>query len=93
MEDIIYPTERIKLETGDSICVVTDGITEAMDRAGNLYGKRRLIRLLEEKAGGLQPSRLLSLVRDDITFFTDNAEQSDDLTLLVVRWNGPEVAN
>jgi len=93
MEDISYPTERVKLAAGDSICVVTDGITEAMDTAGNLYGKHRLIRLLEQKAEDLPPSGLLSLIRDDIALFADNAEQSDDLTLLVVRWNGPAAQN
>jgi serine phosphatase RsbU (regulator of sigma subunit) len=35
------------------------------------------------------PAALLSALRDDMRTFTGNAEQSDDVTLLCVRWNGP----
>jgi serine phosphatase RsbU (regulator of sigma subunit) len=89
LEDNRYPTEREILEAGDTICVVTDGITEAMDTSGNLYGKRRLTTILEQKAGNLPPSGILTLIRNDIAAFAGGAEQSDDMTLLVLRWNGP----
>jgi adenylate cyclase len=89
MDDIAYPLERVQLHSGDAICVFTDGIIEAMNEAGELYGRIRPIELLERKGKDLSASGLLALLRDDVRAFVGNAEQSDDLTLLVVRWYGP----
>jgi adenylate cyclase len=89
MDDIDYPLERVQLSSGEAICVVTDGIIEAMNAAGELYGRTRPIELLERKGRDLSASGLLALLRDDVRAFVGNAEQSDDLALLVVRWYGP----
>ncbi len=89
MEDGNYPTEGLQLNPGDAICVITDGITEAMNPAGDLYGDTRIPELLQSKGGNLSASELLKIIRNDVRTFVSNAEQSDDLTLLVVRWQGP----
>ena len=89
MEDIDYPTERMELAPGDAICVLTDGITEAMNPASELYGDTRISELLQSKGRGLSASELLGLIRNDVRIFVDGAEQADDLSLLVVRWHGP----
>lgn len=89
MEDMDYPIEYMKLAPGDAICVITDGITEAMNPAGELYGDMRMAELLQNEGRGKKASELLSLIRNDVRIFVDNAEQSDDLSLLVVRWYGP----
>jgi serine phosphatase RsbU (regulator of sigma subunit) len=89
MDDIEYPLERIQLSSGDAICVVTDGITEAMNSLGELYGRTRPIELLARKGRDLSAAGLLALLRDEVRTFVGGAEQSDDLTLLVVRWYGP----
>lgn len=88
LEDQGYPTWRMQLQAGDAICVVTDGITEAMNATGTLYGKTRLNRLLEKAATSLSPSKLVTLVYEDVLTFVGEAEQSDDLTLLALRWHG-----
>ncbi len=88
MDKYDYPLRKIKLAAGDSICVVTDGITEAMNTNGELYGKIRLTKLLERKALLLSPSGIADLLHDDVNNFVGEAEQSDDLTLLIVRWCG-----
>ncbi|MCE5262840.1 MAG: CHASE2 domain-containing protein [Deltaproteobacteria bacterium] len=92
MEDADYPMECLALASGDGILVLTDGITEAMNPAGELYGERRVPELLQERRGCLPVSDLLRLVRNDVQIFVDSAEQSDDLTLLVLRWHGPRKA-
>jgi adenylate cyclase len=83
-----YPTRILQLAEGDAICVVTDGITEAMNKNGELYGRIRLFRLLERKALLLSPAGIANILRDDVNTFVGEADQSDDLTLLVVRWYG-----
>jgi adenylate cyclase len=85
IEGFAYSSARCTLAPGESLCVITDGVTEAMDAAGKLYGRARLTRLLEKAA---DPGTTLSLVRDDVRRFTAGNEQVDDLTLLCVRFNG-----
>jgi serine phosphatase RsbU (regulator of sigma subunit)/CHASE2 domain-containing sensor protein len=84
VEGFAYASARCTLAAGESLCVLTDGVTEAMDRAGSLYGRARLTRLLENVE---DPATALARVRDDVRRFIDNTEQADDLTLLCVRFN------
>jgi adenylate cyclase len=89
MEDVDFSMEHMELTSGDAICVITDGITEAMNPVGQLYGDTRIPELLNSIGQGLSASELLGLIRNDVRAFVDHAEQSDDLSLLVVRWYGP----
>ena len=81
-----YTSASIQLGRGGWICVVTDGVTEAMNERGDLYGSSRLLTVLRDKK---EPADVLHTVREDVGAFAGKAEQSDDLTLLCVRWNGP----
>jgi adenylate cyclase len=91
VEGFTYASARCTLAPGESVCVLTDGVTEAMDRAGALYGRTRLPPLLEKVE---DPQTMLSRVREDVRRFTDSTEQVDDLTLLCVRFNGaPAIAS
>jgi serine phosphatase RsbU (regulator of sigma subunit) len=88
MENYAYPVEYRALAAGEWICVVTDGVTEAMNTAGELYGAARLKSVLDALPASVGPSELLAAVRADVGRFVGTAEASDDLTLLCVRWNG-----
>jgi sigma-B regulation protein RsbU (phosphoserine phosphatase) len=66
---------------------VTDGITEAMNPRNELYGAARLKTLLAQMSAP-SPDAVVKAVSDDVRRFAGGAEQSDDLTLLCVRWNG-----
>jgi serine phosphatase RsbU (regulator of sigma subunit) len=92
IEGFDYPSEHRSLAQGEWLCVVTDGVTEAMNTQVQLYGGARLRNLL----AGLHstgPAEVIAAISADVRRFAGSAEQSDDLTLLCVRWNGPgEVA-
>ena len=91
VDEISYRLENIQLSSGDTLCVVTDGITEAMNRNRELYGTARIDQLLQRHGiTDLSSEGLVKLIRDDVRNHVDNAEQSDDLTLLVLRWRGPQ---
>jgi serine phosphatase RsbU (regulator of sigma subunit) len=92
MENYAYPVEYRALSAGEWICVVTDGVTEAMNPARELYGAARLKAVLESLPASVTPSALLAAVRTDVGRFVGAAEASDDLTLLCVRWNGAAAA-
>ena len=89
LEDFAYPSLCTNLAAGDTLCVVTDGITEAMDGAHGLYGAARLDSLLRGLAPGSSAEELVGAVRRDVGEFVGGAEPSDDLTLLALRWIGP----
>jgi serine phosphatase RsbU (regulator of sigma subunit) len=88
LADFPYAAETIALAPGGWLCVVTDGVTEAMDERGELYGSARMLAALRGREAE-SPAVLLEALREDVARFTAGAEQSDDLTLLGVRWNGP----
>jgi adenylate cyclase len=88
MENYAYPVEYREIAAGEWICVVTDGVTEAMNPAGELYGVARLREFLQTLPEDVAPAALLAAVRADVARFVGPAEPSDDLTMLCVRWNG-----
>ena len=67
--------------------MVTDGITEAMDQRAAFYGTARLETLLGRLEQSV-PQSIVAAVRDDVGTFALASEQSDDLTLLCLRWSG-----
>jgi adenylate cyclase len=87
IENYAYTGHTVRLGRGGWLCVVTDGVTEAMNERGELYGSARLLALLREQH---DPATILQAVRDDVRAFAGKAEQSDDLTLVCVRWNGSD---
>ena len=90
-EGVDYPKKSVQLSPGETICIATDGITEAMNTAGELYGVTRLTQLLERKgATHLLPSDIATLLNDDVRIFVGDAEQSDDMALLIINWYGPD---
>ena len=80
-----YPLGRERLVPGETLCLITDGITEATNHAGKLYGHKRLEALLAVQAGQV-PAELVEAVRRDVADFVGGAEQADDLSVLALRW-------
>ena len=82
-----YSSGQLGLPQGGWLCVVTDGVTEAMNARGELYGTARLLSVLRGQESAA-PGALIAAVRDDVRHFAGGAEQSDDVALLCVRWLG-----
>jgi serine phosphatase RsbU (regulator of sigma subunit) len=83
-----YPTGHRELVRGEWLCLATDGVTEAMNPRSELYGAARLKALLAANRTEA-PEVIIAAVIEDVQRFAGTAEQSDDVTLLCVRWNGP----
>ncbi|MBO4497261.1 MAG: SpoIIE family protein phosphatase [Lachnospiraceae bacterium] len=97
MEGTRYMEQTLQLQKGDILYLYTDGVTEAMDGEENLYGEDRLRELLSFGENYPEPSgsngiagAVCELVTADIERFVRGAEQSDDITMLCVRWIGKE---
>ncbi len=81
-----YQCETIKLETDDLICLFTDGVTEAKNFADEEYSDERLIAKILTNAES-DAKKVIEKITHDIKKFSSSAEQSDDITLLVVKIN------
>ncbi|MFZ4622733.1 MAG: CHASE2 domain-containing protein [Rhodoferax sp.] len=92
VDDFVYLPQHLQLEPGDTLCLITDGVTEAMNEAGELFGSDRLRTALAATATEPDLGRMIERVRADIAGFVGAAQASDDLTLLLLRWNPAEAA-
>lgn len=89
--DIEIPNESMQLERGDMLVLYSDGVTEAFDAQEEPFGEERLLELLARKPGQSATEtaqNVLAAVRQHVR----GAPQSDDITVLAVRYN-PEGAN
>ena len=78
-----------RLEPGDTLCLITDGITEAARADGELYGRARLEAILGGLGDAGSAAEIGEAVRRDVAAFTGDAEASDDMAILVLRFTGP----
>jgi serine phosphatase RsbU (regulator of sigma subunit) len=88
IEGYKYQSERRQMTAGESLCLHTDGVTEAMNAGGELYGRQRLISVLTAAQTVGDAVKLVDAVRDSVREFVGATERSDDLTILALRWNG-----
>ncbi len=89
LEGFPYTAAEYRMQPGTTLCLVSDGVTEAVNAAGELYGAERLRRSIEFTHDAKSASVLVGAIRTDVTTFVAGAEPADDITLLVLRWNGP----
>ena len=83
-----YAAAARRLEPGDTLCLITDGITEAARADGELYGRARLEALLGGLGDAGSAAEIGEAVRRDVAAFTGGAEASDDMAILVLRFTG-----
>jgi len=93
LEDFPYKTERHRLAPGESLVMVSDGVPEAMNSAGELFGRARLGEILAKMTGTLSAGERVNAVREEVRKYAAGAEIADDVTILVVRWRGPATRN
>ena len=85
MEETKFTEGRITLGEGDKLFHYTDGVTEATNTHNVLYGKERLLLVLN-KNKQQNPKETLSSVKADIDDFVGKAPQFDDITMLCVEY-------
>jgi len=77
--------ETIALEPGETFVLYSDGVSEAMNASDDLYGEERFLATLSA-ARDVPLVDMLSRVLADVRAFADGAKQSDDITMLAVRY-------
>ena len=87
MDDFSYQSKKFQLNPGELLYLFTDGVTEAFNPEGDLFGEERLERSLGQKIQAPIEEVVEETIREVITY-ASVAPQSDDITVLAVRYNG-----
>lgn len=83
-----YRLEHLQLQPGDLILGYTDGVTEAMTASQELFSEARL-KTCAERLTSASAQDLTNGILGCVRQFTGGAEQSDDITVLALRYHGP----
>ena len=80
-----YEEERVDFGPGDILLLYSDGLVETMSPEGDQYGWDRLKRLMEGLDDSAGASEVRDLILREVWDFKGDAEQIDDVTMVVVR--------
>ncbi len=83
--DYEYKMQKATMQRGSTLFLYTDGLTEARDASRGFFGRKRL-RELMARCMGMSPKEMVDAVIAEVAQFGGDTEQSDDLTLLAVRY-------
>jgi sigma-B regulation protein RsbU (phosphoserine phosphatase) len=86
-EAAVYDEAEVRLRAGDALFLYTDGVSEAMDVAGHVFGEDRLAEELARAAGG-DCAGIIDAVLAAVARHAEGAEQSDDITMVAFRYLG-----
>lgn len=87
MEEFPFQNQILQLSAKDALVIYTDGVTEAMNQAQELFSEARLEQCIE-KTGSFSAKKLTEEIVKEVKAFAAGAPQSDDITLLVLRYFG-----
>jgi len=87
-EQASFDEETVMMRPGDFVVVFSDGVSEALNESGDEFSDERLLDAIHVNRT-MDPQGLLDAVLKDVRAFCGEAPQSDDVTILMVRYNGP----
>ena len=79
-DEVTYQVLKRTLEPGETAVIYTDGVSEAMNPAGDLYGAARLRELIAKNAA--PPAKLGQAILADVKRHAAGRAQNDDITLM-----------
>src|SRR5207237_10523111 len=86
-EHAVFEEETLALRPGDAIIAFSDGVTEAFNAAGEDFGDDRLLACAQLHRGK-SPQAVLEALLGEVRSFCGGEPQSDDVTMVVVRYAG-----
>ena len=82
LRDTVYHNQELPVRVGDLLLLYTDGVIEARDNQGKLFGNERLLQIVERGPG--EPQALLDAVLDALFRHQGGPIGRDDQTLVVL---------
>ncbi|MBR4005275.1 MAG: PP2C family protein-serine/threonine phosphatase [Treponema sp.] len=87
MAGMKYQNYELQFEKGSKLFLYTDGVPEATDPDGKMFGMERMVEALNKNPQD-PPKLLLEHFRDHVNEFVNGAEQFDDMTMLCFEYKG-----
>jgi serine phosphatase RsbU (regulator of sigma subunit) len=87
-----YASRRLALAPGDVLLLYTDGVTEATDAAGTMFGEERLGAVFAQLATNPSAQRIVEGIASALEAFRGGRVRGDDVTAVVVRYHGEQGA-
>ncbi len=84
-EETLYEDRTVRLKKGDTVLFYTDGITEAMNEKGEMYGFERFVEATTALDTDRTARQSVGLLMDSVTGFAGSAAQHDDMTIVSLR--------
>ena len=85
MPDWEFKAQETDLAPGSTLFLYTDGLDEAENAQGQMFGKKRILELMQTSSK--EPRALIESMTQAVADFVGDTEQSDDLTMLCLRLN------
>lgn len=88
MPDMCFTKQEMTIERGSMIFLYTDGLNEAEDPNHAQFGVQRIYKIAESlvKEGKNEPVTMINQMIENVHRFVDGAEQSDDMTILAIKY-------
>lgn len=83
-DDFVYTNSTLTLEPGDALILYTDGVTEAFNEEKQQFGEKGLEKTLKSVPGA-DSKEIIEAIKEDVTDFSGNEPQSDDITILSLK--------
>jgi sigma-B regulation protein RsbU (phosphoserine phosphatase) len=87
LEDFVYRSKKVQMNPGDVLFLYTDGVTEAFNVHEEMYEEERLENFLQNRRSHTIEEVVKESFRD-VTEFSKGAPQSDDITILAIKYHG-----
>ena len=89
LDNLSYNAESWFLNPGDKIFLYTDGVTEALNKKGEMFGTGSLKIVLNRPAcDNYDPASLINLVHDELDKFSADTAWEDDVTMVALEYHG-----
>ena len=90
MQGYVYQAQTTQLEYNQLLFLYTDGLTEAENDSQHQYGEERMLNVLQGIANN-RPRNVVETLQADVEAFVGDAQQSDDLTMMAIRYQIPAI--
>ncbi|HOC25071.1 MAG TPA: PP2C family protein-serine/threonine phosphatase, partial [bacterium] len=87
LKNLEYESNVVMLQPGETLFLITDGITEAMNPGEEMFGDKRTEESLQSHAGESLNNLVENMIKE-VQAFAGAQEQSDDMTCLTLRYFG-----
>ncbi|HEX8960604.1 MAG TPA: SpoIIE family protein phosphatase [Geobacteraceae bacterium] len=83
-KEVHFEEKQLQMQKGDVLLLYTDGVTEAQNDAGELFGNGRLCTILQ-KNHTLEPQAIIDTVLAEVSAFSGTSTLSDDVAMIVLK--------